>query len=222
MITRRACLGGGLAILWAAASIMLSRNTAASQEFSADFVGIAPSGQPVRGKLNIANGKVRLQTPEVTTGFFLFTGTSAYFVRPDQRAFMDAKQSSQLAQIFIPVEPENPCDRWQAMARLSGAADGGGQWQCDRVGDEGVGERAAALFNAVSPRHRAYSVWIDKQWGFPLRVAGKDGSSYQLEHIEEKPQPPEVFVVPRGFTKFDPLKLIERIKKSDVWVEPPP
>jgi hypothetical protein len=174
-----------------------------------------------KGTLNAAGGKVRMETPEVTTGFFLFTGDSAYFVRSRQRTFMDAKQSSVLAQIFIPVDTQAPCERWQAMANLSGAADDGGKWHCDRVADEAVGGRGAVLFKAVSPRHRGYSVWIDKEFNFPLRLAAEDGSIYWLERIEERPQPPDLFMVPRGYAKFDPRQLIERLKHSDVLIEPP-
>jgi hypothetical protein len=193
----------------------------AAQEFSAELVAIDPHGNSAKGTLNVAGGKVRMETPEVTTGFFLFTGDSAYFVRPRQRTFMDAKQSSVLAQIFIPVDTQTPCERWQAMANLSGAADNGGEWRCDRIADATVGGRGTVLFTAVSPRHRGYSVWIDKQFNFPLRLEAEDGSSYRLERIEEKPQPPDLFVIPRGYAKFDPRKLIERLKQSDVWVEPP-
>jgi hypothetical protein len=194
---------------------------AVSQEFSAELLAIDPLGNATEGTLNVAGGKVRMETPEVPTGFFLFTGPSAYFVRPRQRIFMDAKQSSVLAQIFIPVDTLMPCEYWQAMANLSGAADDGGEWRCDRVADEAVGGRGAVLFKAVSPRHHGYSVWIDKEFNFPLRLAAEDGSIYRVERIEEKPQSPDLFAVPLGYAKFDPKKLIERLKQSDVWVEPP-
>jgi hypothetical protein len=107
------------------------------------------------------------------------------------------------------------------MANLSGAADNGGEWRCDRVADEPVGGRGTVLFKAVSPSHRGYSVWIDKQFNFPLRLEAEDGSSCRLDRIEEKPQPPDLFMVPRGYAKFDPRKLIERLKHSDVLIEPP-
>ena len=218
----RAYLLTGFMIVSILDSVALFGAAAESQEFSAELVGIDPKGNPTRGTLNVTDGKVRMKTPEVTIGFFLFTGDAAYFVRPGQRTYMDAKQSSLLAQIFIPVAPETPCDRWQAMAKLSGAADNGGEWRCDRVGDEGVGDRSTVLFKAASPRRGSYSVWIDKKLSFPLRLQAEDGSSYRLEHIEEKPQSQGLFIVPSGYAKFDPQKLIERLKQSDVWVIAPP
>jgi len=212
----------GLVIMSILDSLALFGAAAKSREFSAELVAIDPHGNSTKGMLNVAGSKVRMETPEVTTGFFLFMGDSAYFVRPGQRTFMDAKQSSLLAQIFIPVDTETPCERWQAMANLSGAADNGGEWRCDRVADETVGGRGTVLFTAISPRHRSYSIWIDKEFNFPLRLEAEDGSSYRLEQIEEKPQPPGLFMVPRGYAKFDPRKLIERLKQSDVWVIEPP
>jgi hypothetical protein len=217
----RAHLTIGFMVASILASPALSGATAAAQEFSAELVAIDRHGNSTKGLLNVAGGMVRMETPEVTTGFFLFTGDSAYFVRPRQRTFMDAKQSSVLAQIFIPLDTQTPCARWQSMANLSGAADNGGEWRCDRVADEVVGGRGTILFKAVSPRHHSYSIWIDKQFNFPLRLEAEDGSSDRLERIEAKPQPPDLFMVPRGYAKFDPQKLIERLKQSDVWVEPP-
>jgi hypothetical protein len=212
----------GFIIVSIPASLALSSARAASQEFYAELVGVDPHGNPTKGALNVSDGKVRIETPEVKTGFFLFMGDTAYFVRPGQRVFMDAKQSSLIAQIFIPVDAETPCDRWQARAKLSGAADDGGEWRCERVGDEAVDERSTVLFKAVSPQHRSYSVWIDKKLNFPVRLQAQDGSRYRLEHIDEQPQSQDLFVVPDGYAKFDPQKLIERLKQSDVWVVEPP
>jgi hypothetical protein len=209
------------AVTMSASVVLFVGGAAAAQEFSADLVGVGAEGQVTLGKLNVAGGKVRFETPEVKTGFFLFLGDAAYFVRPGQRIYMDAKQSSQLAQIFIPVDTQRPCDGWQAMAKISGAADNGTEWRCDRLGEETIGERDTALVKAISPRDRSYTVWIDRRFGFPLRLLADDGSSYRLERIEDKPQPASLFTIPPTYAKFDPQKLLERLKQSDVWVEPP-
>jgi hypothetical protein len=209
------------AVTMSVSVVLLVGGAGAAQEFSADLVGVGAERQVTLGKLNVAGGKVRLETPEVKTGFFLFLGDAAYFVRPASRIYMDAKQSSQLAQIFIPVDTQRPCDAWQAMAKISGAADNGTEWRCDRVGEETIGERDTTVVKAISPRQRSYTVWIDRRAGFPLRLLTDDGSSYRLERIEDKPQPASLFAVPPAYAKFDPQKLLERIKQSDVWVEPP-
>ena len=40
---------------------------------------------------------------------------AAWFLRPRQRVFMDARRSSPLTQIFVRVEPTDACRQWRAM-----------------------------------------------------------------------------------------------------------
>jgi len=63
--------------------------------------------------------------------------------------------------------------------------------------------------------------WIDPSLRFLVRVQASDGTSLRLDNIRLGAQAPELFVVPSGFHKLDPHALIEHIKRSDVWVEPP-
>jgi len=197
---------------------------AAPQEFSATLVTAGPeettAGAP--GRIHVSGDKVRIETPEVPTGFFLVDAAAdtAWFVRPAQRTYMDARQSSVLAQIFVPLDPDDPCARWQAMAKLSGAAANGGAWRCARTGEETIDGRATATWRAVSPQQRTYLAWIDRELRIPLRIATNFATSFSLTAIVPAPQPATLFGVPSSFKKFDPQGLIDRIKQSDVWVEP--
>jgi hypothetical protein len=197
---------------------------AAAQQFSADLVSAGAEGMAVGtpGRIHVSNGKMRLETPEVRSGFFVIDGSAntAYFVKPAQRIFMDARQSSVLAQIFVPVDPADPCARWQAMAKLSGAADNGGEWRCQQTGKDTIDGRETTTYRAVSPQQRSYLAWIDQTLKIPLRIETNYGSTFWLKDISEAPQPAALFEVPANFQKFDPQGLIDRIKQSDVWVEP--
>jgi hypothetical protein len=51
-----------------------------------------------------------------------------------------------------------------------------------------------------------------------LRIKTEDGSTITAENVRDEPQPAQLFEIPPGFRKFDPLNLIQRIKQSDVWV----
>jgi hypothetical protein len=42
----------------------------------------------------------------------------------------------------------------------------------------------------------------------------------EIMNVEIAPQPASLFEVPADYMKFDPLRLIDRLKQSDVWVEP--
>ena len=199
-------------------------DAAAAQEFSATLVasGTDDMAASTPGRINVSGGMVRITTPEFVAGFFLVdtAADTAFFVRPTLHTFMEARQSSMLAQIFVPLDPDDPCARWQAMAKLSGAAANRKAWQCRRTGGEILDGRLTTTWRAVSPQQRTYGAWIDRELKFPLRITTNFGTSFSLTEIVQAPQPASLFRIPPNFKKFDPQALIDQIKHSDVWVEP--
>jgi hypothetical protein len=208
------------AALWLAASAV----STPAQQFSADLMRTDAGGVEPRpaGKLNVLNNNVRIETSDVPGGFFLVLGgaDAAYFVRPAQKIFMNAKQSSLLTQVFVAVDPNDPCRQWQAAARIAGAADEGTEWRCERSGDDTVDQHRIIKYQAISPQGRRYFGWINPQLRFPVRLQSEDGAVVELVNIQEALQPESLFGVPAGYRKFDPQQLIDRIKQSDVWVAP--
>jgi hypothetical protein len=206
-------LGGGIA-------------PAQAQHFSADLVRTSVDGGAAAsfGKLGVSDETVRIETPDFPDGFFLVDGASrtAYFARPGERVFMDARQSSRLTQLFVPLDLGEPCLQWQAMAKLAGAAEGDEPWRCDRVGEEKVGGRDVVVYRATPSPGREIVGWIDPKLKFPLRIRLENGMSISVENIREEPQPAGLFEIPSNFGKFDPQALLKRIKQSDVWVEETP
>jgi hypothetical protein len=209
--------------LGAALGVAVSSLPAPAQQFSADLVKAEAGGKPhPSGRINVSGGRVRLQTSDVPAGYFLVLGTEAtYFLRPAAKVFMDAKQSSLLTQVFVAIDPDNPCTQWQAAARVAGAADDGAQRRCQRVGDDTVDGRRTIKYQAISPQGRQYFVWVEPQLPFPVRLQLDDGVAVETVNIRETPQDDSLFSIPAGYRKFDPQQLIERIRHSDVWVEPP-
>jgi hypothetical protein len=193
-------------------------------DFSADIVSrdAAGSAQGAAARVYVSNHKVRIETPEASAGFILIDGDAgtAYFVRPAQQLFMDAKQSSRFTQIFVPIDTNDPCRQWQAAAKNAGVPDAGGEWRCERVGAAHNNDRGTIEFNVIAPGQRTSELWIDPKLEFPVRLRATDGSTMSLEHIRLEAQPAGLFSIPPGFRKLDPQALIERIKHSDVWVEP--
>jgi hypothetical protein len=204
--------------LWLVASAL----AAPAQQFSADLIRTDAGGADPRpaGKLNVLNKNVRIETSDVPDGFFLVLGNAdaAYFVRPAQRIFMNAKESSLLTQLLVAVDPNDPCRQWQAAARIAGANQSR-QWRCERSGDD-MDQQRTIKYQAISPQGRRYFGWIDPQLRFPVRLQSEDGAVVDLVNIREALQPESLFVVPAGYRKFDPQRLIDRLKQSDVWVEP--
>jgi hypothetical protein len=210
-----------LSLLTVTGALLCGFAAARAQQFSADFVIVRNEGAAAEpaGKLHVLGAKVRLETPELADGFFLVDGATpaAYFVRPAARVFMDARQSSRLTRMFVPVDPDNPCRQWQAMAKLAGYADHG-DWRCERAGEETIGGRSAVAFHAASTTGGELVGWIDVALRFPLRIKTQDGAVITAENIRDEPQPAQLFEIASGFRKFDPQALIKQIKQSDVWV----
>jgi hypothetical protein len=72
----------------------------------------------------------------------------------------------------------------------------------------------------MSPEGLAHYCLIDPQLGFAVSIAREDGPKIDLANIQQGSPPADLFEIPANFRKFDPHQLIDRIKQSDVWVEP--
>jgi hypothetical protein len=193
-------------------------------QFSAEIVTRDSAGQVVgtAGRLYVANGKVRIETSQTgnAAAFYLVDGAAgtSFFVRPDRHVFMDARRSTPLTQIFVPVDPEHPCKGWQAAAESAAVPAAEGEWHCERTGPPSmVDGRAIVELRVSSPGQESTQRWVDLVLGFPVRFKAADGSVITLEHLQPGSQLAELFALPADFRKLDPRALIERIKHSDVW-----
>jgi hypothetical protein len=212
-----------VAALFAGAGLAASSAVAAqARQFSGDIVTRHDNVSAPAGRLSVLDGKVRIETTEHPDGFFLVepVKASAYFVRPGAHLYMEARQSSRLTRLFVPVDPDVPCRQWQAMARLAGLVSEG-EWRCERTGEETIDGHSAAVFRALSADGQEFFGWIDRERQFPLQIRTEDGVVFTLERIRDEPQPESSFELPAGYRKFSPEALIERIKQSDVWVAKP-
>lgn len=188
--------------------------------FSADVVHRSEGGDVPAARLRVSSDKVRLETTDLPDGYFIVDGTtpSATFVKPAAGVYMDARKSSPLTQIFVPVDAGDPCPAWHAMARVAGETDHG-PWQCARLGEERLDGRSAIIYRAAIDGVERMTGWIDPQLNFPLQIKLPDGAVFAARAIQMQAQAPELFAIPAGFRKFDPDALLQRVKQSDVWVE---
>jgi hypothetical protein len=195
---------------------------AQAQQFSADIVTRSDDVSAPAGRLSVLDGRVRIDAAEQPDGFFLVDTVkpSATFVRPGARLYMEARQSSRLTRLFVPLDPDAPCRQWQAMAQLAGVA-GEGEWRCERTGEDTIDGHSTVAFRAVSAGGQQLFGWIDRERHFPIQIRTGDGTLFKLEQIKDAPQPVSSFELPANYRKFSPEALIERIKQSDVWVAKP-
>jgi hypothetical protein len=210
---------GLLALVVALPSSVASR----AQQFSAELVRSRDAVTTSAGHLRVSGDKVRIESPDLPDGFFLIDGEkpAAYFVRPGAGVFMDAKQSSPLVRLFVPVDPDNPCRQWQVMAEIAGLADQG-DWRCEPTAANTIGGRETIAYRAIpGTGRRSFVGWIDRARRFPVRIKTDDGVIVTADGISDEPQAATLFEIPNGARKFDPRALIERIKQSDVWLDTP-
>jgi hypothetical protein len=220
----RVSITASTAISFAIAALVavLIPNAAFAQQFSADLSRQDAAGQITKGRLQVAGDKIRIEAPDLQNGFFLVRtdAKTVYFVQPDRGVFMDAKQSSILTELLVPVDPDAPCPQWQEMAAISGSAAGGAAWQCHRVGAEMEDGHTLVKYDMASPRGRHFSTWIDPQLRYVVRIQSYDGSTTELTNVQQAPQPDNAFLMPQGLRKFDPMQLLGIAQRSDVWVDP--
>ena len=197
----------------------LAIGAAQAQQFSAEIVTRHDGASALGGHLSVRDGQVRIETTEHRDGFFLVDAVkpSAYFVRPSALVYMDARQSSQLTWLLVPVDPDAPCSQWQTMARLAGVAEHN-DWRCERMREEMIDGHATVVFRTLSGAGQELLGWIDRERRFPLQMKLADDTLVTLERINDGPQPASSFELAPNLLKFTPEALIERIKQSDVWV----
>jgi hypothetical protein len=207
-----------------AGGVLLGSLPAQAQQFSAELIASNAAGGTVGspGKILVADRKVRIETSDFPNSFLIVDGNipAAYLVRQRLRVFMDAKQSSRLTRLFVSPGGLDPCSQWRTMAEVAGIIiDDGGQWRCEAAETESLDGRAIRKFRITSPSDRA-TAWIDVQLNFPVKFAIDDGAVLALRNIQEGPQPPETFEVPGNLKKFNQQLFLERLKHTDIWVEP--
>lgn len=215
--TRRSATACVLAVILLASASM----PATAQQFSADLVAHQGDTSTTLGTLRVAQHQVRIEATALPDGFFLIDTArpAAIFVRPGAHVFMDAKQSSPLTSMFVPVDPDDPCRQWRAIAELSAPIDAA--WHCQRDEAEAMAGRSTEAYRITAPSGAGFVGWIDRARRFPVQVRTADGTVIAADRIRDEPQPAQAFEIPAGLRKFDPQALIRRIQQSDVWVAPP-
>jgi hypothetical protein len=223
MVVRSMMSSASWCLLCLAGFLACRAAPAQAQQFSADLVSARNGAAVSVGKLRALDDKVRIETSDFPDGFFVSDASNrvSYFARPNARVFMDARQSSWLVSMFVPVDPDDPCQQWRSMVKVAGPEDQNGQWRCERIGQETVDGRSVARYRIIVSADREMLGWVDPALKFPLKVQREDGTTAVIENILEGPQPTPLFEIPAGFRKFNPEALIRRIKQSDVWVEEP-
>ena len=208
-------------LVWANTVVFATQLLAAqTPDFSAEIVTHDASGAVIEAaaRLYVSRGKVRIDPPGSAADYFLVDtkSTNALFVRPAQHIYMDARQSSRLTQLFLPSDPNRPCDLWQIAAKHAGTQGVQDKWSCERVS---AGRNVGYIVGSTP--ENSTQRWIDPELSFPVKVRTADGTTLELQHIKREPQPADLFVVPPGYQKTAPRTPNRRMKPGGgLWVTP--
>jgi hypothetical protein len=180
---------------------LLALRSAGAQQFSADMISTSDSGVITRSKLYAKDGKMRIEFPaqEGVTMLVDAAARTTYIVNATQKTYMDflgQANGGGFGALFMPIDPDNPCPQWMAMARPN--QEGG---SCKKIGTENVRGRDTVKLEATSKSGEKAYAWIDPKLHFLIKLGGQ-GSTAELQNIIQGPQS-GIFEVPAGYQKLD-------------------
>lgn len=175
--------------------------TASAQaDFSADIKN-SLSGNSFPTTIFSTSGKLRFQgtdkagRPNSIMLVNLMNRTSVVLI-PQQHQFVDSKVPQipgQGVTFFQAKDPEDACDEY---LRIADRKD----MKCRKVGHETVNGRETVKYEVSDAEANSGFEWIDVRIHFPVKWQNGVGNG-ELQNIHERPQPPELFEIPAGFTK---------------------
>jgi hypothetical protein len=202
----------------AAALIVALGRPAAAQQFSADLVNTDDGGAAGKSqKIYVADGKVRMEGGGIKGGALLADGAAktAIMLIPEKKIYVDMARMAGMVQIFMPLNPNDPCPQWQEMAKSAGRNNPGagddGAWTCKRIGPDTVNGRSAIKYEAVSPKGEQNNGWVDPKLKFLIKSQNAQGRGMELRNIQEGPQQASLFEIPAGYQKVDMGQMMKQM-----------
>jgi hypothetical protein len=188
-------------ILVATVPGMLLPSLAAAQQFSADQVIRDNTGQLHKGKVYVANGKLRLEPTQdgrPNTPDFLLADLSTQLedmVFSAQHTYIE--QSGPIVlQTTRYFHVGDPCQR---------NPGGTGTGTCKKLGTEIMNGRTTEKWQFTDTwedgKTATFYEWIDRELNAIVREQAL-GSDIQLQNINEAPQPASLFELPAGYRKM--------------------
>jgi hypothetical protein len=172
-------------VVFVFACIVFSAGIARPQEFSAAIVSTA-NGSPVSGTVRVSKDKLRLDMPPAVT-----------ILRNDKKvAWM--LMAEQKVYVEMPIDARSLATSMEHVP---------GEISRTLLGTEAIGGRDTEKYEVTYRDHEQSEtlyIWLSKELHFPLKSSARDGSwTVEYTNVSDGPQPPEMFEVPDGYTKYD-------------------
>ena len=196
-------------------------------EFSANMQLVKGTGQTETVKLYVGNQRARLDridsAGESAIGALVidFDHQLIYLLMPQSKVYLRIAGSLgtpfyEAAWMFRPYSSEAPCAQWVQQADRRGIA-----LRCQQAGQEDVGGRMTQRWDATSPQGAHGSLWYDPELKFIIKIdrTSKDGvkSGYELQDINQGPQPEKLFNLYTGYREFSITGLVDALTGVGQW-----
>jgi hypothetical protein len=200
---RSTMIRSAMKTLCAISFLLLASFALTQTEFSGEIVDLQKQGTPSEAKIYFAKDKVRIE-PIAGNGasrggvvVMNLTTQSSTVLMDQQHMYMEipaqAQEQRMAYNFFRTGDAENACADWQTHH------EGG---NCHKVGSDTVNGRSTVKYEATSASGETNTFWLDSKLRFPVKWESKNHAG-ELRDIQEGSQPPSLFEVPAGYTKFD-------------------
>jgi hypothetical protein len=172
-----------------------------AQEFSAQGITHAGAGT-ITAKVFASGGKVRIEandqpgTPAADSGAYTILDVAkqtSVVVSPGRKTVI--QQSPAQARTNLAQYGGDPCARNPGASATS---------TCAKTGTETIGGRTAdkyELKTSVRGQSLTVNVWIDTRLRIVLKSDMQGSLTYELQNVQEGPQPASLFEMPAGYQK---------------------
>lgn len=176
-------------------------------QFHADISELREPNAPKQDKrVYFAKNKMRIELPdyEGKKGNVLiidFGSRTSIFLNVEKHTYIEMPTSdrSQLSYGFFPArDVDDACRDWQEIAH-------GQKGSCHKLGNDVVNGRDTVEYEATNLRGDVGQFWLDREVRFPVKWQGKI-SNGELRNIQQGAQPADLFDIPHGFRRIDPLR----------------
>lgn len=165
-------------------------------------------------KMFVGNKRSRLDRQQDLSGYHSVQSLiidsethSVFLLIPEKKSYVEsAKLAAALshgASIFRPRDPTNPCAEWIELVRKYHDI----QLRCRRLGEEMLdGRKTEKWEGSATPAGGWGHIWFDPELHFVIKLQsypqGGLLEGYDLEQIEEGPQPGTLFELPDDYVRM--------------------
>lgn len=200
-----------LPLVFVAIAMVAVAQVPAPPSFSADMSVVQPKERPMKGKMYMGGGKMRMDMSHEGGKMSIITDPAkktTYMVMHDQQMYMEMSMDG-------PMGGMGPMGRGPKMPDVKALTDnpcaGRAGVTCKMVGTEMMNGRMCDKWEFASAnKNEAGTTWIDQKTRWPIKSVHADGGVMEFTNFVDGPQPASLFAPPSGYQKFDMGQMMRR------------